>query len=167
MGHLSVRVATVTDREAIFDMLRSAAIWLRGRGIDYWQNWLDPPAHHIAWIDDGLSAGEFRIVSVDRSIIGCYRLQDSDELFWGGRTEAAGYLHSLTVDRSRAGEGLGEQVIRRVAADLRSRGIGMLRLDCGECVNGLRRYYESLGFTAVGTSTVDGETLVLYEKPTA
>lgn len=161
---LTFRIAIASDRDVIFELLKTAAAWLQARGIDYWQNWHRPPAHHIAWIDDGISAGEFRIAEENASVIGCFRLQDADELFWGPQAEPAGYLHSLTVDRSRAGEGLGRIIIDTVRDDLLSRGVHLLRLDCGARVSGLCRYYEMLGFVPVGTTEVDGETLVLYQK---
>jgi GNAT superfamily N-acetyltransferase len=164
MGELEIRVATSGDRDMILAFLCSAAVWLRERGVDYWQNWLDPPEHHVAWVEDGLVAGEFRIVESGSRSVGCLRLQDSDELFWGTRSEPAGYVHSLTTDRSLAGLGVGRRILDFVSEELRLHGIGLLRLDCGVDADGLRRYYESCGFVAVGETVVDGEALVLYEK---
>jgi GNAT superfamily N-acetyltransferase len=161
-----LRVADVSDRSAVFGLLKSAAAWLRERNIDYWQNWLEPPTHHVRWVDDGLAAGEFRVLESDGQVIGCVRVQGSDRLFWGADAGPAGYVHSLTVDRSRAGHGIGAQTLDMLGCELAAAGIGLLRLDCGERATGLRRYYESLGFRPVGTTVVDGESLVLYERST-
>ncbi|HAL29336.1 MAG TPA: hypothetical protein DCP20_01280 [Coriobacteriia bacterium] len=164
MGDIAIRVATAGDRDSVFSLLRSAAVWLRERGVDYWQNWHDPPELHVRWIDDGLAAGEFRIVESSRSVIGCFRLQDSDEMFWGPRSDEAGYIHSLTIDRTLAGLGFGQTVIGAIERDLVARGANALRLDCGVGAVGLRDYYESCGFRSVGETVVDGEHLVLYQK---
>ena len=164
MPQLRIRVADSGDRDLVIGLLASAARWLRSRGIDYWQNWLAPPAHHLAWVDEGLSRGEFRILEIGDEIVGCLRLQYDDELFWGSRLERAGYIHSLTVDRRLAGRGFGRAALDLVGRSLLDKGVGLIRLDCGIGVTGLRAYYESLGFEAVGTTTVDGEELVLYER---
>lgn len=161
-----LRVADVSDRSAVFGLLESAAAWLRERNIDYWQNWLEPPTHHVRWVDDGLAAGEFRVLESVGQVIGCVRVQGSDRLFWGEDAGPAGYVHSLTVGRSRAGHGIGAQTLDMLGCQLVAAGIGLLRLDCGERATGLRRYYESLGFRPVGTTVVDGEGLVLYERST-
>jgi ribosomal protein S18 acetylase RimI-like enzyme len=148
----------------VLALLKSAALWLRERDIDYWQNWLEPPAHHLAWVDEGLVAGQFRIVDVEGAPAGCLRLQPDDEMFWGRRDDSAGYVHFLTVDRALAGRGLGRLILDAVAGDLEASGASFLRLDCGVGVVGLRRYYESCGFVAVSEATVDGEDHVLYER---
>lgn len=164
MIEIRLRTAAAADRDIIFGLLTSAAGWLRERGIDYWQNWLDPPAHHVRWVDDGLSAGEFRLIEGSGGVLGCVRLQDSDPLFWPDAQDPAGYVHSLTIDRRFAGQGLGARSLEVIASELAARGVGLLRLDCGESAAGLRRYYESLGFRSAGTTMVDGESLVLYER---
>ena len=167
MTEIGLRTAGASDRDVIFGLLKSAAAWLGERGIDYWQNWLDPPARHMRWVDDGLSAGEFRLIEGSGGVLGCVRLQDSDPLFWPGAQDPAGYVHSLTVDRRFAGQGLGARVLDVIASDLAADGVNLLRLDCGETAGGLRHYYESLGFCPVGTTVVDGESLVLYERRAA
>ncbi len=46
----------------------------------------------------------------------------------------------------------------------RHQGKDYLWLDCGKHVAELCRYYESCGFRSVGETTVQGESLTLYEK---
>ncbi|MGD0272408.1 MAG: GNAT family N-acetyltransferase [Gaiellaceae bacterium] len=167
MNDLEIRPVTSSDRDVVFSLLKDAALWLRANGIDYWQSWLDPSDAHVRWINKGLESGEFFLVESNGSCIGCFRLQFSDEMFWGTRTEPAGYVHSMTIARSLAGQGIGRLLLATIEARLRADGKRYLRLDCGSSVVGLRRYYESCGFRAVGETSVAGEALTLYEKPIA
>lgn len=167
MGDVSIRVADMRDRDRIFELLREAAVWLRDRGVDYWQNWHAPPPLHVAWVEDGVTAGQFRMVERDERSIACFRLQDSDELFWGTHDEPSVYVHSLTVERALAGQGIGSLVLARIGEQASGGGARFMRLDCGVSADGLRRYYESQGFSPVGQTVVDGESLVLYEKSLA
>lgn len=164
-AEVALRTATPQDRDVVFSLLEAAALWLRRRGIDYWQNWLAPPAHHVRWVDDGLSSGEFHIIESAGVAIGCVRVQEADPMFWGAREEPAAYLHSLTIDRSLAGRGIGAHVLDLIGEASAARGARWLRLDCGESAVGLRAYYESCGFCAAGEVIVDGERLTLYQKP--
>ena len=163
MGDIDIRVATVEDRSDILELLRSAAAWLAKREIDNWQNWHEPPPHQVRWIDSGIGAGEFRMLESNGHAIGCLRIQDSDEMFWGPRSERAYYLHSLTTARSLAGQGIGRRVFDILESMAVRNGVELLRLDCAPDI-GLRAYYESCGFQAVGETTVDDERLVLYER---
>jgi ribosomal protein S18 acetylase RimI-like enzyme len=167
MDEIVIRGAAWDERDRVFSLLRGAALSFRARGIDYWQNWLDPPPAHVGWIDDGLRGGEFFMVVSNGDVIGCFRLQSTDVTFWGVRTEPTGYVHSMTIDRSFAGQGVGRMVLQMIESRLAADGDRFLRLDCGSDVVGLRRYYESCGFQAVGEVNVGGEKLVLYEKSLA
>jgi len=137
-GEIGIRLADAHDRDRIFELLREAAVWLRERDIDYWQNWHEPPPLHRQWVDDGISSGQFRVVERRGRPIGCLRLQDSDELFWGVRDEPAVYVHSLTIDRSRAGQGIGERVLSLVEVQAAAAGARFVRLDCGVAAPGGR-----------------------------
>ncbi|GAB2755213.1 hypothetical protein GCM10027174_33550 [Salinifilum aidingensis] len=59
-------------------------------------------------------------------------------------------MHGLMVDRSAAGRGLGEALLRWAAEQGRAAGVGLLRLDCVESNTALLAYYRRLGFTEVG-----------------
>ena len=164
MIDLEIRPATNNDRNVVLSLLKDAALWLQENCIDYWQTWLDPTGEPFRWANKGLDNGEFFLVESDGSCIGCFRLQFSDELFWGKRTEPAGYVHSMTIERSLKGQGIGRLLLAMIEAGLRADGKHYLRLDCGSNVAGLRRYYESCGFRAVGKTCVAGDDLTLYEK---
>ncbi|HNT73817.1 MAG TPA: GNAT family N-acetyltransferase [Anaerolineae bacterium] len=152
------------DLPTVLRFLKEAALWLRERGIDYWQDWIDPPPLFRHWIQEGFDRDEFYLVYQDAEAIGCFRLQWQDELFWGHRMDKAGYIHSFTISRKWAGQRKGEQVLAVIEAYCRAQGKDFLRLDCGKAIQGLRQYYECYGFRQVGETTVMGEGLILYEK---
>jgi len=164
MNEMNFRPAEGEDIKTVFALLEEAAVWLRDKGIDYWQNWHDPPEAHIRWVKKGFDNGEFYLVQRNADVIGCFRLQWEDTMFWGKRDDAAGYIHSITTRRDLAGTGAGRRVLELVEARCVDKGKQFLRLDCGASNLGLCKYYESCGFVPVGETTVAKERLTLYEK---
>ena len=106
----------------------------------------------------------FYFAKKNDEIVGMFRLQFSDEMFWGKMKDKAGYIHSFTTKRSLAGCGIGEEILNYIEKMLLSKSINLIRLDCGADNKGLCNYYENLGFEKVGQTNVDGEKLNLYEK---
>jgi GNAT superfamily N-acetyltransferase len=148
----------------VLHFLKNSAIWLQERKIDYWQGWLDPSAEFVNWIKDGFENNEFYLIYQENEAIGCFRLQWADELFWGQRCEAAGYVHSFTVERRLAGQHIGKRALSLIESYCRQQGKDYLRLDCGKNVVRLCRYYEACGFRNVGETMIQGESMTLYEK---
>ena len=155
-----------SDRITIaLDLLYKAAVWLKDKNIDYWQNWLDPLNEHIAWIRQGFDNGEFYFVYNNESIImGMYRLQYRDEMFWGEQNDKSGYIHSFTTNRDFKGNGIGYHILRMIEEKLLEQGFDYLRLDCSPDIRGLCKYYENYGFEPKETIIACGEKLKLYEK---
>ena len=164
MKEIAFRQAGPDELGTVLLFLREAALWLGGKGIDYWQDWIDPPSNFVDWIRGGFDQGEFYLVEDGEEIMGCFRLQWEDRLFWGEQEDAAGYVHSLTISRGLAGQGIGIRVLKLIESHCRRNKKDFLRLDCGVDVAGLRDYYEEYGFEAVGEVAVEGERLTLYEK---
>ena len=161
---ITFRKARPGELEDVLGLLKSAAEWLRNRNIDHWQAWLAPPPNFVNWVQRGFENEEFHIVEADGVMIGCFRLQWEDPMFWGLREDAAGYVHSFTISRQRVGQGLGSKVLSLIESHCREKGKRFLRLDCNAGNFGLCRYYGSRGFRNVGETTVIGERLILYEK---
>ena len=161
---LTVRKATADEIEIVFNMLEEAALWLQNKQIDYWQDWLNPPKPYVDWIADGFAQEQFYLVYKGAQQIGCFRLQWQDTLFWGNQKDNAGYVHSLTISRALAGEGVGARVLELIEQMCRNNSKKFIRLDCGAHIVGLCRYYENLGFLPMGEVVVEGEKLTLYEK---
>jgi GNAT superfamily N-acetyltransferase len=94
--------ATPADLDDVLDILNEAARWLSSRGIKQWPTDGFPRdliARDIAY-------GEVYIARRDRRAVGTFTLQWSDELFWPGAAEAAGYIHRIAVRREARGLGL-------------------------------------------------------------
>jgi GNAT superfamily N-acetyltransferase len=162
---IALRKADVGELDKGLSLLKEAAEWLRDRGIDSWQNWHNPPQNHVKWVRKGFERNEFFFAEVAGEIVGCFRLQWDDPMHWGDRVGDAGYIHSFTVVRRLAGQGVGRQILSLVESHCRAAGKESLRLDCNKHVPGLCHYYENAGFKPVGEIAVAGEELVLYEKP--
>lgn len=164
VGELYFRPAQQDELAIIMQLLKDAALWLREKQIDYWQNWLDPPIGFIRWIQEGFENNEFYMICQADRAIGCFRLQWTDENFWGYRDDASGYIHSFTIARHLAGQHIGKRALALIEDFCRQQGKTYLRLDCGSNVVNLCRYYEEYGFRSAGEKKIQGGILTLYEK---
>jgi N-acetylglutamate synthase-like GNAT family acetyltransferase len=152
------------DLAEILRLLKEAAIWLKMKDINYWKDWIDPPEKFINWIKLGFERNEFYLIKQGDSIIGCFRLSENDELFWGKQDSPAYYVHSFTIDRKLNGKQLGIRVMKDIEKLCKELNKKYLRLDCSSTIPALKQYYENFGFSAVGETMVHGEKLTLYEK---
>lgn len=162
--NLRYRKVMISEANQVFLLLKESAEWLRARDIDYWQDWHKPSKQYKEWIMEGIRKGEFNFALDDDNVVGMFRLQDEDELFWGKRTELSGYIHSFTTKRMYNGKGIGKLILNDVELMLKDKGVTLLRLDCGSRIDGLCKYYENYGFEAINEICLFGETLKLYEK---
>ena len=162
---ITIKNASPKDMEVAFDFLKKAAVWLKGKNIDYWQNWKNPTDIHMQWIKDGFDRGEFFFVyNCENTIVGMYRLQFSDEMFWGRRDDKAGSIHSFTTNREFKRQGVGCLILNTIEKELDEKGFAYLRLTCSPDIKGLCDYYENYGFQSRGIILLYGEKLRLYEK---
>ena len=164
MKQITFREADSDELETVLLYLKEAAIWLAEKGINYWQNWIDPLPNFINWIQRGFDENQFYIVKKGEVDIGCFRLQWQDPMFWGHQENNSGYIHSFTISRNLVGQGIGEYVLHLIESFCGKNQKKLLRLDCGTDIEGLRKYYEEYGFKAVDEITYAGEHLTLYEK---
>lgn len=162
---ITYRKATQAEMPAVLLLLKEAALWLREKKIDSWQNWIDPAPNFIAWIQQGFDNNEFFMAESGNRVIGCFRLQWQDPQFWGEQPDNAGYIHSFTISRDLAGRGLGYRLLKLIEEYCREHGKIWLRLDCGADVPALRKYYEKYGFRLVKEEVCLGFLAAFYEKP--
>jgi predicted N-acetyltransferase YhbS len=142
---LAIRPARPGDVEAVGDVLAEASAWLQGKGIAQW------PARFAADFLLGCTErGELYVATDGDSVVGTVTLQWSDPPFWGDRNDA-GFVHRLAVRRSHPGSGL--TLLQWAEGQVLARGRSFVCLDTLATNSRLRRYYEDLGFRAVGEIT--------------
>ena len=165
MQEITLRKVKSNERDTVFQLLRESGEWLLGKGIDYWQGYIDLPPFLLNWIQPGFENDEFYFAeNTENEIIGCFRLQDEDPMFWGACDEKAGYVHSFAISRNLAGRKTGYKVLAAIESYCREKEKEFLRLDCGTHLGTLRAYYERFGFSFVSDVHLMNSNLTLYEK---
>lgn len=141
---LTVRPATALDASVASAILQEAASWLLSRGIEQWQPaWFDRD-----WVERQVDAGSLHLGVIGNEPVATLRVAWEDPEVWGEQPPDAAYIHSLAVRRQYAGAG--PRMIDWAASAVTEAGRLFLRLDCWQGNSGLRRYYESLGFSHRG-----------------
>lgn len=138
-----VVLAGADDVPAAVEVLAEASSWLKARGVIQWPDRF-PEDLFLATV----SRRELYLVLLDGELGGTVTLQWSDPMFWGERADA-GFIHRLAIKRSHAG--IGKQVVSWAEEQVVARNRQYLCLDTVSTNPRLRRYYEELGFTAVGS----------------
>lgn len=101
----------------------------------------------------------------DGAVVAALRIQVNDPDFWPENPPDSLFVHGLMVDRSLAGQRMGERMLRWAAQQARERGASWLRLDCAADNQALRDYYRCAGFEEVREQEVDGLfTVTLMQK---
>jgi GNAT superfamily N-acetyltransferase len=150
IGSVEIRLAVPADIDDVLDVLNEAARWLASRGINQWRV-QGFPREMIA---GDIARGEVYVAIRNRRAVGTFTLQWSDELFWPGAAEAAGYIHRIAVRRDARGVGIELlKFAERITADT---GRKLLRLDYFAGNAALCSYYEQAGFVRVADVEVDG-----------
>ena len=164
MENLKIKIADKSEIDIVLSLLKGAALWLKDKGVDYWQNWISPADLYVDWIREGLYSSQFYFVLNNSTVIGMFRLQWVDEKFWNVQDDNAGYIHSFAIDTTYHGQGLGRQILSMIEDICKNNSKKYLRLDCGAQVDRLCKYYEDYGFNFVGEVSVHIYQLKLYEK---
>ena len=162
--NISSEVMKSEDFQQCIELLKEAAKRLKTQNVDQWSYWLDPPTDKLQWVLKGISNGEFYKITEKDRIIAMYRLQESDELYWGKQDDEAWYIHSLVVADSHTGQAIGQKILTQLESDALSKNISILRLDCNALNKGLCSYYEKFGFIKVGQVQMPYSLNALFEK---
>jgi GNAT superfamily N-acetyltransferase len=156
-----IRVGPEFAAEAL-GILREAAAWTIGRGVDVWTD------AELREQDFRTAAGLGELVmgfSGDCSAA-TMLLQSSDPVYWPeAAPNTALYLHKIAVLREFAGRGWLTRLIDFAATDARGRGIRRLRLDT-LWQSSLQRLYARHGFVAVDEAplVVHGRRMIRMER---
>jgi GNAT superfamily N-acetyltransferase len=153
--------AEAADAPVIARVLREVATWLEDVGKPLW----NPADFTAATI---LPEAElYRLALVGGDVVGVFKLETSDELFWPdiGQDDSL-FLHKLAIARTHTGRGLAATLLRSALEEARERGKRWLRLDC-EASNGkLRRIYEDFGFAFHSEWSAPPYSVARYEYDT-
>lgn len=160
---LVYRKAELTEIDTTFLILKEAAHWIKQRDLNYWQEWINPDESLREWIQEGFDNNEFYFVERDRVVVGMFRLQYEDELFWPNKNDKAGYIHSFATRRKYEGMGIGLKILEYIIKKLQSENVEYLRLNCTSKVTGINNYYLKAGFNYVGQKELFGDIWNLYE----
>jgi hypothetical protein len=137
-----IRPAGPDEVDAAGGVLAEVTAWLGSKGIVQW-----PARFSTEFLLGCAERGELYVVVAGGDIVGTVTLQWSDPTFWGDRADA-GFVHRLAVSRSHSG--LGPTIMNWAEQQVVDRGRRFVCLDCLSDNARLRRYYEELGFRAVG-----------------
>jgi len=155
--------ALPVDAEGLLALREAAAAWLAARGVRQWE----PGEVDLDEVRRQVAAGEWHVLRDGDGPVAALRLLWHDEQVWGPQPPVAGYVHGLVVAERRRGCGTGAALLRWAAGQARARGRSLLRLDCGEDNDALRRYYAQQGFRPAGRRDANGRwySVVLLERP--
>ncbi len=126
-------------------ILREAAAWALGKGIEVWRP-EELREHDFA---EGARRGELVMGFERGQAVVTMLLQPADSIYWPEVIPGSTlFLHKIAVRRAHAGRGWLPRMVDFAAAEALARGICWLRLDTLH-ESPLRGLYEQLGFSAV------------------
>jgi len=162
---VNVEPATENDVSELLELRDAISAWLSTRGV---QQWL-PNTLSASQLQEQITDGTVFVVRDGPPIAASLTLTSSDPAFWGDDPTPAGYVHRLMVRRDLAGRGLGSDLLRWAEDTCRQKNRRVLRLDCDETNEVLRRLYAREGFREVGRRFIPGLLahgggIVLFEK---
>lgn len=151
IGSVEITTTVPADLNDVLDILNESARWLTSRGIN---QWIDGFPRELVAGD--IARGEVYVARRGRRAVGTFTLQWSDEMFWPGARDQAGYIHRIAVRREA--RGLGVALLKFAERVTAASGRKLLRLDCYSGNDALCSYYERAGFVRRADVEVDGRS---------
>jgi GNAT superfamily N-acetyltransferase len=160
-GPVKVVPADWEDASELAELRDEAARWQISEGIQQWS----PGELSVGDITVQIDAGQWFVVR-EHEIVAAVRILWSDPSIWGNAPADGAYVHGLMVRRSRAGVGLGAELLAWAERRAAEAGRCFLRLDCVDTNSRLCRYYEDRGYQRVGRKILSKPWLsvALFEK---
>lgn len=148
--------ATPADQPRVLQLLRDRAEWIRAKGSTQWAIFLTDEGERL--VNRLIVSKRTWIVTSNGQMVGTFRIDWTDERFWGakGLDGLAGYVHTLATDRAFAGQRLGARIMRFACEQIVTEGRTLLRIDCAANNPKLIAYYRSLGFQPRETVPAEG-----------
>ncbi len=163
MEGLDYLPAQTSDMNDLLALLRRIALWLKGKGLTQWRDFLGEKGRPI--LEKRFREGKVYKVLHGGALIGMYVVQD-DDAFWHHlrKDELAYWVHTMGVDPDYIGRGLGAGILADIEKKARFGGKKFVRLDCMDDNPKLCSFYESHGFQKAGTQPWKEWRVRLYEK---
>lgn len=160
---LDVRSVTVDDVETAVAILEEAIAWGSSNGFQSWTPGTFADARGVgrSHLQEAVEVHGLYLVWVDGEPAATFSLFTVDQRYWPDAGDDAVYLHKFATRRTAAG--VGRRAIEWIVGEVRRLGRRYLRLDCLAENDGIQRYYESCGFTAVDRTVINGVPYGLYE----
>ena len=155
-----IRRALAEDAAAVVALMDEAATWLAGTGTTTWRPGQVDEARVLGW----MRTGRVYVAEVGTQVVGTVRVSWDDVPIWGARPPEAGYVHSLVVARSAAGQSEGHRLLQHAEVVVGRSGRPLVRLDHVAGNPRLEQYYTDAGYAVVGTQDVDGGDRVLLRE---
>jgi predicted N-acetyltransferase YhbS len=140
------RLAVDNDIDEVLSLIHDLSRWLKSKGIHQWSDSFPRKTLELE-----LLRRELFVLDDEKGIIASVALSMEAGELWDDISENAVHLHRLAVARTRAGEKLGEAVMTWAEAEVKRKGINLLRLVCDESNPFLPAYYKNLGYKSKGT----------------
>ena len=159
------RKAELTEAPQVFSIYRAAIGRMQASGIDQW----DDTYPTQAVIEQDIANGEMTIGLIGGIIVCAFVLnkeqwegyEDGD---WQYSNLPFSVLHRLCVNPTYQGKGIAKQALQYIEALLKSKGVGVLRLDSFPQNLNAVKLYEKQNYIKVGETAFRKGTFYLYEK---
>lgn len=162
---LSVQQAQLEDAPALAEILTQAMQHKISHGDNAWGS--EP--YTAEELIPRIEKGNTYVARLGNDVAGTLLLLWEDEMMWGEQPPTAAYVHQLAVKDGYRGMDLGKQLIDWASKQAADKGKELLRIDFPPENDGLRAYYEKLGFTFVQNREIHAPhatyTAALYERP--
>jgi GNAT superfamily N-acetyltransferase len=152
-----IREGRASDGDALLGLWDEAIAWLAQRGQP--EQWGTEPASSRArtreMVDQWLTEPGLRIAEIDREPVGASVSGGAPPAHVPPTPLAETYLLFLISSRSRAGMGIGAELVAQAASEARGAGSEVLRVDCWAGAPTLVAWYEHQGFVRSDTFIVE------------
>jgi GNAT superfamily N-acetyltransferase len=160
-----LRVAPSDSPDISASIIEEVAAWGTSEGFPNWipGSFAGPESRGVSHLLGDIASGGLYLVWRGDTAVATVSLLEDDPIFWPDAGSEALYVHRFAVRRSAAGAG--RTAVLWCLDEARRRGRSFVRLDCLRDNPGIRRYYESFGFIAVGGKVINGTAYTFYEVP--
>jgi len=162
---MEYRIGTMSDLDAICDLIRSAIQAMDAAGIHQWDEVY--PARED--FEEDIKKNTLYLAILDGQVAALYVIStECDEVYhaweWEGSDEKACILHRFCVDPRVQNRGVGRQMLAHVEDQLRKMGYESVRLDAFTKNPYALKMYERAGYIERGYADFRMGRFLLMEK---